>query len=285
MSVELLDGRPAEVGGIPVTRLLPKARRRSVGAWCFVDHMGPAEGIISIGPHPHIGLQTVTWLLEGEAVHRDGLGTEQPIRPGQLNLMTAGRGLAHSEEGRRGRLHGVQLWVAQPDATRSGDPDFGHHAELPHFDVDGGGTATVLVGEVAGATSPARRDTDHVGVDLVLPAGRHELPVDPGHEHGLLPLEGAVRIEHPGPVAPLEVGRVAIVAPATSSVVVANDGPARLLLLGGTPFPEPLVMWWNYVARSRGEVVDAHRSWTADDGRFARVDSALPPIHVDGPAW
>jgi redox-sensitive bicupin YhaK (pirin superfamily) len=162
--VEITDSHEAVVGAMTVRRALPRRARRTVGAWCFVDHMGPLavtedEGI-DIGPHPHIGLQTVTWLLAGEVLHRDSLGSEQLIRPGQLNLMTAGHGVSHAEErtGRyRGDLHGMQLWVAQPEGTRHGPPAFEHHASLPQVAL-GGAEATLLVGDLAGASSPARRE-------------------------------------------------------------------------------------------------------------------------------
>ncbi len=167
--------REAQVGGLRVRRALPRRERRTVGAWCFVDHAGPARVsetvTYDVAPHPHMGLQTVTWLLAGEVVHRDSLGSEQVIRPGQLNLMTAGHGVAHSEEhtgAYRGDLHGVQLWVAQPSSTRHGAPAFEHHPELPKLALGPETTATVLVGELAGTASPARRDTDHLGTDLDL---------------------------------------------------------------------------------------------------------------------
>jgi quercetin 2,3-dioxygenase len=150
------ESRLAQVGSLQVRRALPNRARRTVGAWCFADHFGPAnlseQRRPDIGPHPHMGLQTVTWLLDGELVHRDSIGSERPIHPGQLNLMTAGHGVAHAEEatsGYRGPVHGVQLWVAQPSATRDGPPAFEHHRELPHVEV-GNGTATVLVGELDG---------------------------------------------------------------------------------------------------------------------------------------
>ncbi len=166
--VEVEPGRLATVGSLPVRRVLPHRTRRTVGAWCFADHVGPVltqgVGALGIGPHPHMGLQTVTWLVSGELLHLDSLGSEQLIRPGQLNLMTAGHGVAHAEEdpGRATELHAVQLWVAQPESTRDGAPAFEHHGELPRFGLDGG-DATVLIGEFGGLTSPARRDTDHMG--------------------------------------------------------------------------------------------------------------------------
>lgn len=170
--VDVSDSSDEQVGNIRVRRALPRRRRRTVGAWCFADHMGPADVTersgLDIGAHPHIGLQTVTWLVDGQVLHRDSLGSEQVIAPGQLNLMTAGHGVSHSEEATghyRGALEGIQLWIAQPGDTRDGEPGFEHHAELPQVQLDRG-VATVLVGELAGASRPARRDTPLVGADL-----------------------------------------------------------------------------------------------------------------------
>ncbi len=162
--MDVIDSRDETVGRIRVRRALPRTGRRTIGAWCFADHMGPVdvteEHGLDIGPHPHTGLQTVTWLVAGQVLHRDSLGSEQLIAPGQLNLMTAGRGVAHAEEATgayRGPLHGIQLWIAQPEATRHGAAAFEHHASLPQAEV-GAATATVLVGELGGARSPARHD-------------------------------------------------------------------------------------------------------------------------------
>ena len=287
MSVEVTESHTAEVGSMQVRRALPRRARRTVGSWCFVDHMGPVpvepDRGVDVAPHPHIGLQTVTWLLAGEILHRDGLGSEQVIRPGQLNLMTAGRGIAHSEEatGRyRGDLHGVQLWVALPEETRHGDPAFEHHAELPRTELDAG-AATVLVGELHDATSPARRDTDHLGAELSLVRGTSTLAVDPAHELALVAFDGALHVEGtevtPGHLAYLGTGR--------DELAITADGPVRALLVGGVPFPEPVVMWWNFVGRTRDEIVRAHDDWMRDDGRFARVASPLPRIEVGPPPW
>lgn len=284
--LEVTESRSSRVGDIPIRRALPRRGRRTVGAWCFVDHMGPAsidERGLGVAPHPHIGLQTVTWLLRGEALHRDSLGSEQVIAPGQLNLMTAGRGVSHSEEGTgryTGDVHGVQLWVAQPAATRDGPPAFEHHAELPRLDLDRA-TATVLVGALAGHTSPARRDTDHLGVDLDLRSGVHELPVEPGHEHALVVTTGALQID--GQV--LEPGHLAHLAPGRDTLVLEVREPTRALLLGGTPFPEAILMWWNYVARTRDEISAAHAEWTDRSPRFGTVASPLDRIDVGPPPW
>jgi redox-sensitive bicupin YhaK (pirin superfamily) len=284
-SVEIIDGREAEVGGFAVRRVLPRRPRRTVGPWCFVDHLGPGavsdEHGMDVGPHPHIGLQTVTWLVEGAVLHRDSLGSEQVIRPGQLNLMTAGHGVSHAEETtgvHTGRVHGAQLWVAQPSGTRDGTPAFEHHAELPRVELQHG-VATALVGDFLGVTSPARRDSPQMGVELALRAGQSSLPLEPTFEHALVVLDGAVSVQG----RPLTVGQLAFLGTGRDEVSVDVVETARLLLLGGEPFPETLYMWWNYVARSRDEVVSAHRAWTDRDERFGTVASPLTPIDVPGP--
>ena len=284
--VEITESRRSPVGATTVRRALPQRPRRTVGAWCFVDHMGPDEVTdehsFGIGPHPHIGLQTVTWLLRGEVLHRDSLGSEQLIRPGQLNLMTAGHGVAHAEEGtaHRGELHGVQLWVAQPSATRDGEPAFEHHAELPQVEL-GAATATVLVGALGGAVSPARRDTDHVGADLDLRVGTTVVPLRPEHEHALVVFD--VRVEVVGKT--LEPGDLPYLGRVLPACPLDVAEPTRALLVGGLPFPEPVLMWWNYVARERDEIRTAHREWTERSVRFGDVTSVLDRIDVGPPPW
>jgi redox-sensitive bicupin YhaK (pirin superfamily) len=288
--VEIAEGRATEVGGMPVRRALPQRRRRTVGAWCFADHFGPsdvAEASMQVGPHPHIGLHTVTWVLEGEVVHHDSLGTEQLIKPGQLNLMTAGRGVAHAEQtppGATGALHGLQLWVAQPEATRSGPAAFEHHSALPEAELDSGALrATVLVGEIAGSRSSARADSPLVGADLVL-SGYAALPLDPAFEHGLLVVDGPVSVDGsvvaPGSFAYLDPGRSEVgLAPAD------GGSPVRALLLGGAPFEEPIVMWWNFVARTKDEMIEARQAWEAGSDRFGPVESELGRIGAPPPLW
>ncbi|HVT41693.1 MAG TPA: pirin family protein, partial [Acidimicrobiales bacterium] len=234
----------------------------------------------------HMGLQTVTWLVDGELLHLDSLGSEQLIRPGQLNLMTAGRGVAHAEEdpGRSSRLHAVQLWVAQPEATRHGEAAFEHHAALPVAELEGA-SITVLVGEVAGASSPARRDTDHVGAELVLRAPGATVPLRAEHEHALLVLEGALRVVGGPDDAVAEPGVLAYLGEGRDELALAVAGPTRALLLGGVPFPEPVFMWWNFVARRRDEVSEARRQWSERDPRFGMVRSSLGRIEVGPPPW
>ena len=285
--VEVSEDREATVGRFRVRRALPRRGRRTVGAWCFADHMGPGEvsevSGLDIGPHPHIGLQTVTWLVSGESLHRDSLGTEQVIKPGQLNLMTAGHGVAHSEEttgAYRGGLHGVQLWVAQPDATRDGAAAFEHHADLPRIELDRA-VATVLVGELAGARSPARHDTPLVGVDLVLPAGLASLPLQTGFEYAVIVLDGETGIHD----QPLRPGQLGYLGRGRDELTLSTRAAARVLLLGGEPFAEPVVMWWNFVARDRTELEAAYLDWYAASERFGPVASPLAPIPAPAPYW
>ena len=287
--VEVTDAREADVGGMAVRRALPRARRRTVGAWCFVDHFGPLavgpDGGIDIGPHPHTGLQTVTYLLDGAVLHRDSLGSEQVIRPGQLNLMTAGHGVAHAEEptGRyRGVLHGVQLWIAQPDATRGGPAAFEHHEQLPQVEI-GAGAGTVLIGTVLiGAlpgTAPhegsaARQDTPLLGVAFDLRRGAAAVPLDPAYEHLLVVLDGVLVLGD----QPLRAGQNGYLSVGRDEVLLSAPDGARVLLLGGEPFPEPVVMWWNFVGRSKDEIRVAAGQWATADDRFGAVRTELPRI-------
>ena len=286
-ALEISDSRVAEVGGLDVHRALPRPERRTVGAWCFADHFGPTSAAsgasMQIGPHPHIGLQTVTWLFAGEVVHHDSLGSEQLVRPGELNLMTAGRGIAHAEqtpEGYQGPTHGVQLWVALPDEARHGPAAFDHHADLPEVEV-GAVSATVLIGRLAGATSPASVHTPMIGVDLVVRAGGATLPLDPTFEHALLAVEGSCVVEG----ATIEPSRLAYLGLGRGELVIDGDPYARVLLLGGAPFGEQILMWWNFVARTRAEIDDAREDWQSRSDRFGEVASSLDRIPAPRPSW
>ena len=286
--VELSDSRDVQVGNVRVRRALPRRGRRTVGAWCFADHMGPADVTERSGPdvgaHPHIGLQTVTWLIEGQALHRDSLGSAQVIAPGQLNLMTAGDGVSHSEEATghyRGSLEGIQLWIAQPEPTRHGAPDFEHHSQLPQVELDRG-VATVLIGELDGRLSPARRDTPLVGADLALvEPGVTTIPLRPDWAYALVVLRGATAVDgqvvEPGRLGYLGVGRDELALDALEST--------RVMLLGGEPLQEQLVMWWNFVGRSREELEAAFTDWDTSSERFGRVASRLPRIPTPPPYW
>lgn len=283
---EVIAGRTASVGGLDIVRVLPTRGRRTVGAWCFVDLMGPDDAIrpdpMEVGPHPHIGLSTVTWLLAGEALHHDSLGTEQPLRPGQLNLMTAGNGIAHAELSRPDeRFRGVQLWVAQPEATRFGDNAFEHHGELPEVDL-GGATGRLLVGELLGATSPARADTPLVGVEVTGRDGVADVPLDPAFEHCVVPLDGGVAVGDE--VA--DLGDIVLLARGAQEVRVDAHAGERWLLLGGEPLGEEVRMWWNFVARDQDEITAAYEAWQArDTDRFGEVAAPIERIDAPRPPW
>ncbi|GAA4349756.1 pirin family protein [Angustibacter luteus] len=260
---ELIEGRDVPISKTNlVNRTLPHRDRRMIGAWCFVDTFGPDAVIalpgMRVPPHPHVGLQTVSWLVDGAVDHRDSLGTHQLVRPGQLNLMTAGRGISHSEESPVDRppwLHGAQLWIALPDDARGVEPSFQHVAELPQVQLDGV-RATVLVGELAGVVSPATVYSPVVGAELEVTSSGL-LPLDPQYEYGVLALRGAAVVAD----EPLSPGRLLYLGTDRESLPVSTRDGARLLLLGGVPFEEPIVMWWNFVARTHAEIVEARQTW------------------------
>jgi hypothetical protein len=280
------ESRIARVGTMGVVRALPTKGRRTIGAWCLVDAMVPGDAIepdpLEIGPHPHIGLSTVTWLLEGEALHSDSLGTEQIIRPGQLNLMTAGNGIAHAELSADAGVLGLQMWIAQPEATRHGVPAFEHHAALPVVEL-GAGRATVLVGGLGDAASPARSDTPLIGADLDLAYGHVEIEADPTFEYGIVPLKGRLKIND----YIIEPGLLGLVPTGTDALRVETlEAGTRALLIGGEPLGERVQMWWNFVARTRDELTDAWRDWQAGDtDRFPEFRSVLDRIEAPRPMW
>ena len=291
--VEILEPRAVPLGGpraMTVRRTLPQRSRSLVGAWCFLDHYGPDEvadtGGMRVAPHPHTGLQTVSWLFTGEIEHRDSAGHHAIVRPGELNLMTAGRGISHSEVSTPGTatLHGAQLWVALPDGARDTDPGFEHY--VPPAVSGEGWQARVFLGSLLGQTSPVRCFTELVGAELVLDAGAEvAVPVDPGHEHAVLVDEGGVRLAGQA-VARHELGYLGT---GISSLTLQSAEGARLLLLGGRPLGEQIVMWWNFVGRSHEEVADYRREWQrlldggAADGRFTLpAGDPLPPIPAPG---
>jgi redox-sensitive bicupin YhaK (pirin superfamily) len=266
--------------GITVRRLLPRSARRMVGPWCFLDIFGPlrfTEGKpMDVPPHPHCGLQTVTWLLEGEVLHKDSLGSEAMAVPGALNLMTSGRGIAHSEETPRpssGRLHGVQLWTALPDAHRDVEPSFEHHPARPILELPGG-RATIILGGLAGRRGEGRTVSPIVGADLAPSAAAPMVvPLDAGFEHALVPLAGDVDLEGRAlsrdTLYYLGRGRAEI------ALRAAGEG-SRVLLLGGAPFGERVLMWWNFVARTSDEVAAAREDWEAGR-RFGEVRAYAGP--------
>ncbi|MFI5721500.1 pirin family protein [Streptomyces cyaneofuscatus] len=271
---ELLTPRRVPLGeSTEVRRLLPNLGRRMVGAWAFVDHYGPDdiadEPGMQVPPHPHMGLQTVSWLHDGEVLHRDSLGSLKTVRPRELGLMTSGRAISHSEESPKPHaryLHGAQLWVALPDAHRHVEPHFQHHTDLPIVTAPGL-TATVILGELDGAASPGTTYTPIVGADLTLTEGAEaRLPLDPDFEYAVLSMSGEAEVDGvpvlPGSMLYLGCGRTELPLRALSD--------AGLMLLGGEPFEEEIVMFWNFIARSGEEIVQARNDWE-EGSRFGEV--------------
>jgi redox-sensitive bicupin YhaK (pirin superfamily) len=276
--VEVLTPREVPLGGpraMTVRRTLPQRRRSLIGAWCFVDHYGPDDVAMTSGmlvpPHPHAGLQTVTWLFSGEVEHRDSGGADALVRPGEVNLMTAGHGICHSEVSTPETrvLHGVQLWVALPGDAREVGRGFERHVTTPvHLD---GVTVRVFVGSTVGASSPVRTFSPLLGAEIVLaPGTRIVLDLDPTFEHGVLVDSGAVDVAG----TPLVRGELGHVGTGVSGIQITDiDGAgARLVLLGGVPLGEEIVMWWNFVGRSHEDLVAMREAWQAGSERFGHVD-------------
>ena len=271
----IIEGRARDLGGFFVARILPSKAMRSVGPFVFFDHMGPATFApgtgIDVRPHPHIGLATVTYLFEGEIVHRDNLGFVQPIQPGAINWMTAGRGIAHSERTgdalrRTGsRLHGLQLWVALPRAHEEDDPAFVHHpaATLPERSIDGA-RLRVLAGSAYGSTSPVRTLSSLFYVEARMPAGT-TLPLPTGHtERAAYVVEGEVECTGERVAAP----RMIVFARGADAALSASTD-AHVMLLGGEPLDGERHLWWNFVSSSKERIEQAKRDWA--DHRFAPI--------------
>lgn len=227
---------------------------------------------MDVPPHPHIGLQTVSWLLAGEVLHNDSLGLSATARPGVLNLMTAGRGIAHSEKTppeNGGRLQGVQLWVALPDASRYTDPGFESHSELPELELEGG-SAIVILGELGGKRSPGRTFSPIVGVD-VSGNGKNplRLPLERDFEHAFVPLAGSFELD----AQKLSADTLYYLGSGRRELDLSTGGESsRGILIGGAPFREEVFMWWNFVGRTREEIAEAREDWEAGR-RFGEVEA------------
>ncbi|WP_285115534.1 pirin family protein [Leifsonia sp. fls2-241-R2A-40a] len=281
--IDILEPRDVPLGGpraMTVRRTLPQRRRSLIGGWCFIDHYGPddvsATGGMRVPPHPHTGLQTVSWLFEGEIDHRDSVGSHALVRPGELNLMTAGRGISHSEVStpRTSRLHGVQLWVALPAVSRDVAPFFEHHT--PVAGSIGPAAVRTFVGSLAGSGTDATVFSPLVGAEILMPGGSTiDVPLDPSFEHGVLVDAGEVTVE--GVAVPRS--HLAYLHPGRAAVTVSAATPARLILVGGEPLGEEIVMWWNFIGRSHEDIVRYRADWQDEviagaepDGRFGTVE-------------
>lgn len=274
----LLEAREVPLGGVrgmSVHRSLPQRPLPMVGAWCFLDRFGPQTTRMRVEPHPHIGLQTVTWPFVGEVRHRDTLGSDVIVRRGVLNLMTSGAGIAHSEYSvgdDEVPLDALQLWVALPESRRHGGPAFERHEDLPVVGLGGGATATVVVGSFAGAVSPATMHTPIAGVEVRLPAGASaRLPLTTSWEYALIGVDGAPTVMTDASASTeLAAQSLLYLGTQRDGVEIRAELDATLFLLGGEPFEADIVMWWNFVARSHEEIVAARDAWEAPDAAAAR---------------
>lgn len=276
-AIEILEPRDVPLGGpraMQVRRTLPQRQRSLIGAWCFADHYGPEDVQsrpgMDVAPHPHTGLQTVSWLFSGEIEHRDSNGVHALVHPGELNLMTAGAGICHSEVSTSATtiLHGVQLWVALPDAARHTDRRFDHYAPQPVS--RGNAVLTVFLGELAGQRSPVSTFSALLGAQIDLPVGASvKLDVDPAFEHGVLLDAGSV--EFAG--VPVSPSQMVYQGTGQTAITLSNTGdvPVRAVLLGGEPFTEELLMWWNFIGRTHDEIVEYRNQWQARSDRFGTV--------------
>jgi quercetin 2,3-dioxygenase len=277
--------RQVYLGDLPVARALPVRERRLVGPWCFLDRFGPltfADGKpMDVAPHPHIGLQTVSWLLDGEIVHDDSLGFEAVLRPGGVNVMTSGAGIAHAEQTpaeNTGRLNGVQLWVALPDTDRRVAARFTHLSEVPTVESPGG-LFQVFAGQVGDVRCEAPAFSALAGADLRVHAQSEvSVPLDATFEHAVLVLDGDCTLEGQR----LRDGLLYYLGTRRSAMSVSSREGGRLLLVGGPPFPERILMWWNFVARTPEEIAQARSDW--EDGRHFGDVSAYRGPRLSAPA-
>lgn len=280
MNTEKYTAKTKDVGGIPVARLLPQGKRRTIGAWCFLDHAGPAEfgsdsAGLQVGAHPHTNLQTFTWMLQGEVWHQDSLGYRQLIRPRQVNLMTAGTGagcgIAHTEQTPEGikELHAVQLWIALP-MNQTIEPAFQHYPELPEWQ-ENGVRYVLTTGSFGGRTAPTAQHSPLIGVDMQFDQARSTaVAAQAGWEYGFLVIAGSVRVGDSvfGP------DELAFIEPnGADSFVIEAEAGSHIMLLGGEPLPHPTVIWWNFVADSREALQQAVSDWNSGSSRFgAEID-------------
>lgn len=273
----LIESRPIKLTprtGVAVDRTIPHAKLKTIGAWCFIDHFGPTkqtDGMV-VAAHPHTGLQTVTWLFEGEVEHRDSIGSVQLIRPGQLNLMTAGNGISHSELSLATTefLHAVQLWVALPSEVMSIAPAFEHQDSLPTASQEGL-VAKVLIGEFLGQRAPTTSFSDMVGAELRLEPGRHIFPARSDYEYGILLVTGD--LANAGEQLP--IAGLKYFPPGQQELVLVSETGALAMLVGGVPFGEKILMWWNFIGRTHDDIAKAREQWNAREERFGQFEDNI----------
>ena len=279
--------RSAEIGrGTVIKRALPSRQKRMIGAWCFLDHAGPVtfpqgDGL-DVGPHPHIGLQTFTWMIEGTMMHTDSIGSKQLIRPKQVNLMTAGYGISHTEVApdTETRMHAAQLWIALPDHKINMAPQFDHYPVLPVVEKDNI-EFTVLVGEFMDTVSPVQVHTELLGIDFFAKEQtKTRIPLNPKFEYGFMALEGDAIVNGHD----LNSDNMVVLEPGISQIEVELPKGSRLLLIGGEPFESPILLWWNLVGRTQEELKTATEQWINQDARFGTIPDYDGP-RLEAPAF
>lgn len=286
-----LQGSQKTLGtGMTIERFLPTKQLRMIGAWAFLDHIGPAdisqsEGV-QVGPHPHTGLQTFTWMIEGELLHRDSLGYEQLIRPGQVNLMTAGKGISHSEEspvGRSAAFHGAQLWIALPERYRFIEPAFEHFSELPKAEISGL-NITVVAGAAFGLNAPAQFYSPLMAADFFARDSQLAvLELTPAFEYGVLVLDGSINVAG----ETLDSTELLYLSCGRKHIEIKANKGSRFLLIGGEPFEEDILMWWNFIGRSKDEISSFVADWNSGESMdFGKVEGYLgDSLSAPVPPW
>lgn len=274
----LLNPRKVEIGtrtGIAIERTLPHREFRTIGAWCFVDHFGPTDQIkaMSVAAHPHTGLQTVTWLFQGLVEHRDSVGSVQQISPGELNLMTAGKGISHSElsTNQSDYLHGVQLWIVLPDEFRNIDGNFAHYENLPVVE-NSDYQLHLFIGSFGAVAAPVKVYSNLIGAEInIKSANKFELALDPKFEHGFLVISDFTVIDG----SKVSSGSMIYFPAGKKSIEIQGSPESKIILLGGEPFEEPFIMWWNFIGRTHDEIVEMRTDWESRNKRFGSFEDQI----------
>ena len=268
--------------GIEIARLIPHRTIKTIGAWCFLDYFGPTnqEEAMNVAPHPHTGLQTVSWLFSGEVEHKDSIGNAARISPGQLNLMTAGIGIAHSEFSlnRETDLHGLQFWIVLPNEFRNMLPEFSHHDDLPIFDLENF-RIQVIFGDFLNHRSTAIIYSQIIGAEILAQqSGISSLPLNPEFEYGILSVTSGITVNG----SSIPNGYLHYIPTGATAVEIEAAAGARCVIIGGVPFDEEIIMWWNFIGRSHEEIVEMRSAWQNDSSRFGKMDS-LPGEPIPAP--
>ena len=287
-AIQKITANTKDVGGIPVARLLPTAKRRSIGAWCFLDHAGPSvfaegEAGLQVGAHPHIGLQTFTWMLAGEVLHKDSLGNEQMIRPNQVNLMTAGRGISHTEQtpSHSREVHAVQLWIALPESAQHIAPQFQHYPDLPMWSEDGV-DYVLTTGRLGMHEAPTQQYSPLIGLDMRFAIEQTQrIALLASFEYGFLVLKGQLTLNGETYAA----DELAYCPSGQTEVTIQASAGAHVMLLGGEPLAQEIIIWWNFVGSNQADISQAVADWNTHSPRFGTIQTELNRLTSPVPPW